>query len=166
MHGDAIVFLFFMLGAVIVVGAVLWSRHRVQVMRHQERMLALEKGMAALPAPESAPASSPGNVYLLRGLIWSAIGASLTVTLLAMALATQRPGYGYSAETKLERSLELSKRLEVPIEQARAALAADEAESAKRTNGPPAAICLFGLIPLSVGLAYLAFYRMGERRAA
>jgi hypothetical protein len=163
MRTEEALLLIFMLSGLIVVLVVLWMRHHNQQMLHEERLAALEKGVAVVPAGrEPAPWST--RVYLLRGLIWSFTGAALTIGLLGASLASQRPGRPDSPEWLAMRAKSVSLSLQVPIDQAREIVAKDNEAHAKETDGPPAAIALFGLIPLSVGLAYLVFYYSDESR--
>jgi hypothetical protein len=110
----------FVMTAFIVVGlvitlAVLFGRSRNQQLLHQERMAALEKGVAVVE-----PRLWSTRVYLLRGLIWSFCGAALCICLFGLSTS----------------------------------------------NHTSTSVALLGLIPLSVGLAYLVFYFTGERRQA
>ena len=142
-------------GMIVVLG-VLWTRHRNQEMEHQERLAALEKGTSMPAGPAPAPWSP--RVYLLRGLIWTFVGAALTVALLGAAISDKRT-YHESADQMAWHARNVAQTLQIPIEQAREIVARDEATRLADYHGAPAAIALFGLIPLAVGLAYLVFYR-------
>ena len=68
------------LGALIV-WIVVWYRRRVHEVDclHQERMAAIEKGLELPPVPlPQPPRAPPRSRYLLRGLIWLAIGIPVT----------------------------------------------------------------------------------------
>jgi hypothetical protein len=141
-------FVFFCALAVIL--TVLYLRHRNQELLHQERMAALEKGVAVPATPEPAPWSS--RVYLLRGLIWTLTGVALAICLFGISSTSQRHE---SYESKAYDAHQLSHNLDIPLDQAMQIV---EKDQAARTQGPPVTIGLLGLIPFAVGLAYLAFY--------
>jgi hypothetical protein len=143
------------LTALIIVLADLWVRFRKQQLQHEERMAALEKGVALIPA------WSP-RVYLLRGLIWTFAGAALTITLLGVS---QTPRRAPSAEVQALQAREVKRSLDIPMDQAREIVSKDIAAHAGQNEGMPATFALFGLIPLGVGLAYLIYYR-SERAIA
>jgi amino acid transporter len=136
--------------------AMLYSRYRQKLMLHQERMSALEKGTSIPLGPEPAPWSP--RVYLLRGLIWTFSGAALIVCLLGLAWASSRP---QSATLVAMRAREISRSLEIPIDQARQIA---EKDGAAERQGMPLGIALLGVIPLAVGLAYLVFYFTDDSR--
>ncbi|MEN6534776.1 MAG: hypothetical protein ABFD60_17075 [Bryobacteraceae bacterium] len=153
-----------LLSMLVVVLAILWLRYRNQQMQHQERMAALEKGIQVVPASRPPVPWSP-RVYLLRGLIWSLTGAALTGGLLGVALTASRPALPLSVERMSIRAKNVSRNLEIPMDQAMEIVKNDEAARAtSRVNEMPPAIALFGLIPFGVGLAYLIFYYSDESR--
>jgi Domain of unknown function (DUF6249) len=152
--------LVFSTGLILVV-ALLIMRHRNQQMRHQERLAALEKGVPLPPGAAQAPWSP--RVYLLRGLIWTFTGAALIIALLVAALTSHRH-YPESAEMMALKARNVSQYLQIPMDQARQIVAKDEAERTAEDNGAPAALALFGLIPLGVGLAYIIYYRSDASR--
>lgn len=149
------------LAAIAAVALMLTFRHRAQQMEHQERMAALDKG-AALP-PRQAPAPWSPRVYLLRGLIWTFVGAAITLALLGASLSDRRH-YHETAEWMSMRAKNVAENLQIPIDQARQIVEKDEADRAAQETGMPPAVALFGLIPLAVGLAYLIFYRTEASR--
>jgi hypothetical protein len=153
--GDWII-AFVVLCVLVVTLVVLYLRHRNQQMLHQERLTALEKGTALPVASPRAPWSP--RVYLLRGLIWSFSGAALLICLLGLAVSSNRP---QSAESMMWSAKNLSRNLEIPLDQARQIV---EKDRATREQGMPTAVALLGLIPLAVGLAYLVFYYTDESR--
>ena len=153
-NSEAVVFFFFLLFVLVLVLAGLYLRYRQKLMLHQERMAALEKGTAIPLGPEPAPWSP--RAYLLRGLIWSFSGAALIVCLLGIAWSSQRPP---SAEYVAYRARDISRDLNVPLDQARQMLERDQA-----VHGMPAGVALLGVVPLAVGLAYLVFYYTDESR--
>ena len=152
----AVGMLVFAVATLIVVVVVLYLRHSNLQMLHQERMAALEKGVAVPVARALAPWSP--RVYLLRGLIWSASGLAIMICLLGLAVSSHRPA---PAETRMWRARSISQSAGVPIDQARQMVEQDEAT---HLQGMPASIALLGLIPLGVGIAYLVFYYSDESR--
>jgi Flp pilus assembly protein protease CpaA len=156
MDARAWIFLFIILCGLVVTLVVLYLRHRNQEMLHQERLTALEKGAAVPVASPRAPWSP--RVYLLRGLIWSFSGAALLICLLGLAMSSHRP---QSAESMMWSARNLSRILEIPLDQATQIV---EKDRTTREQGMPATIALLGLIPLGVGLAYLVFYYTDESR--
>jgi hypothetical protein len=155
-HATAWLFFFVLLSALMVIMAVLVSRHQKQQMFHQERMAALEKGTAIPLGPDPAPWSP--RVYLLRGLIWTFTGAALVVGLYGISLSTQQPD---SAQTIAWRAKNVAQDLQIPMDQARQIV---EKDAAAQMHGMPAPVALLGLIPLAVGLAYLVFYYTDDSR--
>jgi len=150
MPPEAGVVFILILSVLTVTIATLYLRHRTQQMLHQERMTAIEKGTAVPPAPMGKPWST--RVYLLRGLIWSFTGAALIVCLLGVAWSDRRPE---SAESMAWSAKHVSETLDISMEQARQIVEKDQATHA---HGMPPALSLLGLIPFSIGLAYLVFY--------
>ncbi len=147
----------FLIGAgLFIVLAVLYTRARKQQLLHQERMAALEKGVA-VPAPEPEQPFT-ARVYLLRGLIWSFCGTAIVVCLLGLAAARHRPQSAYDMAFEAKR---LSDTAGISREEAQRIV---EKDAASQVNGMPASVALLGLIPLSIGLAYLVFYYTGESR--
>jgi hypothetical protein len=74
------------LGLLLPIGALFlwilqWHRRRVQELdfRHKERMAAIDKGLLDLPPdpPMQAAQMPTAARYLLRGLIWLAIGLAI-----------------------------------------------------------------------------------------
>ena len=156
MEATAWLLFFFLLSILVVVTSSLFSRHRKQELLHRERMAALEKGTAIPLGRDPAPWSP--RVHLLRGLIWSLTGAALAICLYGISLASQRPD---STQTKAWRAQSVANSLSIPIDQARSIV---EKDAATDVHGVPTAVALLGLIPLSVGLAYLVFYYSDESR--
>lgn len=154
----AIVFVSVLFCALVVILAVLQLRHRNLESLHQERMAALEKGAALPMMPGPAPWSP--RVHLLRGLIWSLAGVALVVCLYGIAASTTRRD---SAEDMAYTARNLSRNLDIPLDQARQIV---EKDAAADDRGSRKAIALLGLIPLAVGLAYLAFYFTDPSRKA
>ena len=141
--------------ALAITMVALFIRHRNQQMLHQERMAAIEKGVA-VPVGRTLPLWSP-RAYLLRGLIWSMSGAALSVFLFFLAASTHPP----SLESVLsDASVKVfSEEAKIPLDDARMILARRD-----RDRGIPSAVALLGLIPLCIGFAYLAFYYTDDSR--
>ena len=137
---------------------VLKLRFRRRELQHQEWMAALEKGVP-LPELNSLETSmGASRVYLLRGLIWLAIGLTLTLFLSAMWLTSSGDRESISTRARQEREL-------VELGYSR--------EEARRMLPPigmtikpsfPLGLSVIGLVPAGVGLAYLVFYRLETRR--
>lgn len=58
--------------------AALWFRHQARQLRHQERLAAIEQGQ---PLPPEGPGRA---AWLLRGMLWLAAGAGISIMLSAM----------------------------------------------------------------------------------
>jgi hypothetical protein len=146
-------------GLCIIFFALLFRHHKMQL-AHAERMAALEKGIA-IPTGQTAAPWSP-RVYLLRGLIWSVVGATLTLAMFLAAVST--PRHRHDPQWIAFQARTLSQNLEIPIDEARK-MAEKDAQRAEEETGAPVALAAFGLIPLGVGLAYLVFYRAEASKA-
>ena len=72
-------------GTLAIVFVVLHFRNRAKQFRHQERMAALEKGMELPPEPVITLGR---QAYLLRGLVWLAVGIGIVIFFVAMRIAT------------------------------------------------------------------------------
>jgi hypothetical protein len=156
MHEGQINLLIYFLPALLITVVTLYFRYRKQQLFHQERMAALEKGVPAPKAYTLAPWSP--RIYLLRGLLWSCAGLALSISLLGIALSTQRPP---SAETVLWRAQRLADNAKIPIEEAKQIIEKDRNSG---QEGMPYGVALFGLVPIGVGVAYLIFYNTGDKR--
>jgi hypothetical protein len=144
------------LAVMAVVMMVLYLRYRNLQLLHQERMAALEKGVAVPVARTPVPWSP--RVYLLRGLMWSSTGLALMICLLGLAVTSHRPE---STESRMRRAKMLTTSLDISVDQAQQILDKDQAAEQQRM---PASVALLGLIPLGVGIAYLVFYYSDESR--
>jgi hypothetical protein len=151
---DAIVLL--IASPLAIVLAFLYSRNRRNHLLHIERMAALEKGVPLPPMPAPQPWSP--RVYLLRGLIWTFVGAAMVICLWGLASTIRHP---VSAVDMAWEAKRLSESAGVSLSEA-GNLVKKDAE--QRSAGPPSTIALLGLIPLAVGLAYLVFYYTAENR--
>jgi len=133
---------------------ILYLRHREALSRHQERLAAIEKGIP-VPLTETRPSKLP-RIYLLRGLQWMFVGLSISLVLLSMSAANRRP---LSLESKV-RTAQLLKAEGASEEQVGQYMKSARDE----TEGMPYAAASVGLVPMSVGLAYLVFYRRETER--
>ncbi len=147
---------FFLLSVLVVVLSGLGFRYRKQWLVHKERLAALEKGTPIPSGPEPAPWSP--RVYLLRGLIWSFSGIAVIVVLLGLSAASTHP---LSPTTVEYRARDVSRNLQIPMDQARDLIQRDRAMNAQVM---PYGVAVLGVLPLAVGLAYLAFYYTGEAK--
>jgi len=133
----------------------LFLRYRKQLMTHQERMAALEKG-AELPHIPAENGSANPRIYFLRGLIWLLGGIGLTLFILGLAVTTVEP-------------VPLSQRLFEAQRLREAGGTQEQMNQLINTNemrrGIPIGLALVGLVPVGVGLAYLMFYS-AERKAS
>lgn len=147
-------FVFLLIAVLMIVLVALYSRYRNLQFFHQERMTAIEKGTPAPVGHMLAPWSP--RVYLLRGLLWSFAGVALIISLIGIAASTHRPE---SAESILWRANSMARSLNISPDEAK-----QIAEKDARQNGMPTSLCLLGLIPVGVGLAYLVFYYTGDKQ--
>jgi hypothetical protein len=133
---------------------ILFLRHREAMARHQERLAAIEKGLP-VPLPENRPSKLP-RIYLLRGLQWLFVGLGISLVLLSISATSRQP---LSLESKV-RTAQLMRAEGASEEQVGQCMksAGDEME------GMPYAAASLGLVPMSVGLAYLVFYRKESER--
>ena len=144
-----------LLAAMLLVAWSLMLRHRRREIQHREWMAALEKGVP-LPDLTSLEAGMGGaRTYLRRGLIWLFCGLTLTIFLIGVWLTSdsvpsldqqirQARELGYSPDEIREMSKTL--RVQFVVNQ--------------QKPGFPFGLTLVGLIPASIGIAYLLFYRI------
>ncbi len=132
--------------------AVISLRHKRAVLRHEERMAVIEKG-GVLPALDEERQKAPWSprVYLLRGMLWMLVGVAMSVVLGTVAFTARHPA-PLSWRLSEAQSLKTQGATE---EQVRQFLD----EESRRNDGLPLGAFTLGLIPMSVGLAYLLFYR-------
>ncbi len=158
MHPAEIFIFFVSLLTLVIIVVALYFRYRKLQLYHQERMAAMEKGIAVPNGYTQAAPWSP-RVYLLRGLVWSFVGIAFIVSFLAIARSTQRPE---SAESALWRAHNLTNyNLGISAEEAKQIV---EKDRESRQEGIPFGMALLGLIPVGVGMAYLIFYYTGDWR--
>ncbi|HEV2687198.1 MAG TPA: DUF6249 domain-containing protein [Bryobacteraceae bacterium] len=151
---ELVVLLIFFAVALIV--PALFFRYRKQILAHQERMAALEKG-APLPELPAEPAPWSPRVYLLRGLIWLFGGIGLAAFLLALSVTSQEQ---WQLSDKLFEAQRL-RQAGGTEEQVKQLI--DSHEVRKHV---PEGLSLIGLVPIGVGLAYLIFYAGEKKRPA
>ena len=148
-------FIFVIIVTAIVLLPAVFLRYRKELLRHKERMAALEKG-AALPVFPAESGPWTPRLYLLRGLIWLFSGVGLTFFLFGVSLTANRVE---SVESRLWHVQDLRQR-GVPEEQLKKI-----EDSPREQAGLPIGFALIGLIPIGVGLAYTVFY-LGEKKQA
>jgi hypothetical protein len=146
----AAMFILFAIGFAVFPTLVL--RYRRLELRHQERMVAFEKG---IPVPAETIGAPPTiETYQLRGLVWLAAGIALTLALFIIVPQVS----GESPATRLYRMQDM-KRAGFSYDEIRESMGQYDRES--RHNGALAAL---GLVPAAVGVAYLFFYYEQKRR--
>jgi hypothetical protein len=142
--------------AAFVIMPILVVRYRRLELRHQERLIAMEKG-AVLP-PEPPEAVPTIETYQLRGLVWLAAGIGISLMLFIMLpfIANRNPNDVSMRESQL-------KQLDYSKEEIREAMVHEDQrwESQRQRSRGLAAL---GLPPIAVGIAYLVFYQQQKRR--
>lgn len=133
---------------------ILFLRHREALVRHQERLAAIEKGIP-VPIAETRPTKSP-RIYLLRGLQWFFVGLAISLMLLSISASNRQP-MPLSSRLAMAQMLKTQGASEAQINEYMKS-AADE------MDGMPYAAASIGLVPMSVGLAYLVFFRKESER--
>jgi hypothetical protein len=149
MHNDTVWF-FAVVGLFVY---ALYMRFRRRELQHKERMAAIEKGVAL---PDLTDVEAGPRIYLLRGMIWLLGGIALSVFLVVVSATAQFPK---SAEQRFREANAI----------ARWGGTADQIKQAQNDTGSqdrvPYAVSLIGLVPVSVGVAYLIFYRAEAARS-
>jgi len=130
-------------------------------MLHQERLAAIDKGVDIKPILLNATPAFGHRIYLLRGLIWLFAGAALAGVLAVATplFRTSARPLGQALEERLVR-IQMLKNLGATPEQ----IAALEKQHSPSAPPPPPNLTIIAIIPMSVGLAYLIFYRLEEKR--
>ena len=146
-------FVFVLLFVVAFVIPALVVRFKRDQLRHRERMVALEKGVALPSFPADVHSDTP-RVYWLRGLIWLFTGIALTIFLIGLAATSQRPN---TLEDRLWHAQDLRQH------GASDEMVKNYLDHPESRPGLPVGLALVGLIPIGVGLAYLIFY-LGEKK--
>jgi hypothetical protein len=140
-----------------IVGTVLYYRHKRAELIHQERMTAMEKGVA-LPVFESVvPAIDPVRRHLLFGMIWLFSGAGLAIFLFALSVTIPRP-----SPNEREARMEALRKLGAGDDELRMVVN----EQSRMNQGLPIGFGTIGFIPMGVGLAYMTFYAAERKRYA
>jgi len=137
-------------------GVFVWAlslRYRRRELEHKERLAAIEKGAEI---PEMRNGYGP-HQYLLRGLIWLLSGIALSVFLFGLFVTTQRPRSIGDRIYEAKRIQELGGTQE-QIQEAR--------NDTTPRQGIPLGLCLLGLVPASIGVAYLIFYQVEKKSQA
>ena len=150
---EAALFLFSMAAlSVAFLTAMILMRYKKSELRHQERLAVIEKG-GSLPALDDERPKSPWTprVYLLRGMLWTSLGVAITLVLASISLTVAHPP-SQSWRLAEAQALRTQGATEEQVKQFLA-------EEGKRNDGLPLSVASVGLIPISVGLAYLLFYR-------
>jgi hypothetical protein len=140
-----------------IVGTILYYRHKRAELIHQERMTAMEKGVA-LPVFEPAvQAIDHVRRHLLFGMIWLFSGAGLAIFIFALSITIPRPN-GDERRTRIE-SL---RKLGASDDELRMVVN----EQSRMNQGLPIGFGTIGFIPMGVGLAYMIFYAVERKRYA
>ena len=136
--------------------AMILVRYQKLKLLHQERLAVIDKG-GALPAfiEERPKAPWSPRVYLLRGMMWTFVGVAMVLVLVSVSISTAHPTplYWRLSEAQGLRSQGATE------DQVKQFLA----EAGQRNDGLPIGAASLGLIPISVGLAYLVFYKKETR---
>lgn len=151
-HSGEPMILLVLLAILAFLALALYLRYRQGVLRHNERLTALEKGVP-LPdlAGEKPKAPFTPRIYLLRGLLWLFVGISISLVMLSFSLSTQHePDMTYRLWSV--RSMRENGATEEQVKQYLA-------NPGRERNGMPIGVASIGLIPIAVGVAYLLFYK-------
>lgn len=146
---------FLVLLAILAVGfltTVVLLRHKRAVLRHEERMVVIEKG-GLLPALDEERPKAPWTprVYLLRGMMWLFVGVAMAIVLASISISAAHPP-SLSWRLSEAQALRSQGATEAEVKQFMA-------EEGRRNDGMPIGVASVGLIPIGVGFAYLLFYR-------
>lgn len=134
-----VIFATIAISSLALVITLLVLRHRRAEWYMRERMALIEKGLLASPA---APPLSAN--YLLRGLIWVSLGLAIAILFFSLGFIRQdRAG--------LETRVVDGKLTSVPVERREVPLV-------------PRPWMALGLLPGSVGIAYLLYFRVAARQ--
>ncbi len=132
-------------------------------MIHRERMAALDKGIDIKPILLNAAPAFGHRLYLVQGLVWllagGALGGVLAVT--SPLFQNREHGPGDRLQSTLMRARSM-RDLGATSEQIEAM--EKEIQQAERRLAPPPNLGVVGSIPMAVGIAYLIFFAIEERR--
>lgn len=151
----------FLILASVLLALFLMLRFFVERMRHGARLAAIEKGLP-VDAAQGNGAALHHRRYLLSGLIWTTVGISLGVVVFVFAMVAgsdRGPQHELEMTLMRERHLKEIGATEEQLQDLRGKLR-DE----KRNQVGPGMIAVVGLVPFAVGVAYLVFFAMEERR--
>jgi len=159
MHSDAIVLTVLILCGLAFLTVLMILRHRLAVLRHQERLQVIERG-GVLPAlyEERPKAPWTPRTYLLRGMLWLYTGIAITIMLGAISVSASRPP-SMSSKVWQVKNLRDNGATEQQIQQYMR-------EADNERDGLPLGAATVGLIPIGVGVAYLMFYRKEQQTPA
>lgn len=152
MGEEFVVFSLFSLFILSTVGLMFYSlllRYRRRELQHKERLAALEKGVPLPELHEERRAPWSPRLYLLRGMMWLFSGIAIVIVLGAFSLSTGEPRRLEARLYDAQRVKEMG-ATEKQIQ--------DIQNDTTPSDHLPLAVALLGLIPASVGLAYLVFY--------
>lgn len=156
MGPEGVVFVFAIVSSVGFLLSVVFLRHKRAVLRHDERMVVIEKGGLLPPLDEEQPrAPWTPRVYLLRGMLWMFVGFAIAIVLVSISLTVAHPA---PLSWRISKAQELRSQ-GATEDQIRQFMV----EESKRNDGLPNGTATIGLIPIGVGLAYLLFYRKETR---
>lgn len=136
--------------------------HQVRML-HEERMRALDKGVDIKPILLNATPAFGHRVYLLRGLVWLFAGAALMAVLAVTAGLFQSPPRS-QAMILQEKLVRISSLRALGATDAQLQVIEKELERGEPHFRPTPPLLVIGIIPMSVGLAYLIFYALEEKR--
>ena len=147
MHSDAIVLTVLILCGLAFLTVLMILRHRLAVLRHQERLQVIERGGVL-----------PPRTYLLRGMMWLYTGIAIAIMLGAISVSASRPP-SMSSKVWQVKNLRDNGATEQQIQQYMR-------EADNERDGLPLGAATVGLIPIGVGVAYLMFYRKEQQTPA
>jgi hypothetical protein len=144
--------MFVLFAIAFVVFPTLVLRYRRLELRHQERMVAFDKG---IPVPQETIGTPPTiETYHLRGLVWLAAGIGLSLALFIVVPIVSSD----SPENRLYRMQEL-RRIGFSSDEVRDAMREYDSQRYRSRS-----LSALGLVPAAVGVAYLFFYYEQKRR--
>ena len=151
-RSDDAVFLILMVATMGFLCVALYFRYRQGLLRHTERMAALDKGLP-LPDLDSVKPRAPftPRVYLLRGLMWLFVGISITLLMTSISISTSRDP-SMMDQVWRARQMRDNGATEEQIKQYMA-------NPGRERTGMPLGAAAIGLVPMSIGAAYLLFYK-------
>jgi hypothetical protein len=156
MQPEAILAILLPLAAAGILICALALRYRNRVLKHQERMAAIEKGLWSVETDDLESSTvSTTRVYLLRGLLWLFGGLGLILFLVGLWAS------GGNVKTAMQRTIQAQRLKNMGASEE---LIQQVQHDTTPERALPLGVCLVGLVPVGVGLAYLVFYRRETRR--